>query len=79
MLKKQSLNATEYLSGLTEDNVDEIAVTLERTPAMVLQCVDILENWNSKMKNFCSSISEVFTIIINVKLHYILYFKAKLT
>lgn len=73
MLKKQSLNATEYLSGLTKDNVDEIAVILERTPAMVLQCVNILENWNLKMKNFCTSIFEVFTIIINVKLCCIVF------
>lgn len=64
MVKKQSLNVTEYLSGLTKDNIDEIAVTLERTPAMILQCVNILENWNSKMKTLCSSIIEVFTIII---------------
>lgn len=64
MSKKQSLNVTEYLSGLTKDNVDEIAITLERTPAMILQSVNILENWNSKMKNLCSSIFEVFTIIV---------------
>lgn len=59
MFKKQSLNATEYLCGLTKDNVDEVAATLERTPALILQCVNIIENWNSKMKQFCSSIFEV--------------------
>jgi len=62
MSKKQSLSVTEYLSGLTPDNVDETAATLERTPSMILQCVNILENWNSKMKNLCSSIFEVLTI-----------------
>lgn len=62
MCKKQSLNATEYLSGLTKDNIDEVAETLEKTPAMILQCVNIIETWNSKMKHLCSSIFEVFII-----------------
>lgn len=65
MSKRQSLKATEYLSGLNKDNVEEIAEALEKTPAMILQCVNILENWNSKMKNLCSNIFEV--IIITVK------------
>lgn len=59
MSKKQSLNVTEYLIGLTKNNIEEIAATLERTPAMILQCVNILETWNSKMKTLCSSIFEV--------------------
>lgn len=63
MFKKQSLNVTEYLSGLTKDNLDETAATLEKTPAMILQCVNILENWNTKMKNLCSSIFEVFKFV----------------
>lgn len=63
MLKKQSLNVTEYLSGLTKDNIEEVAISLERTPAIILQCVNILENWNSKMKNLCSSIFEVFIFV----------------
>lgn len=80
MSKKQSLSVTEYLSGLTQDNVDETAATLERTPAMILQCVNILENWNSKMKNLGSSIFEVPTnnnclnfIIVPVCGHYNLF------
>lgn len=64
MFKKQSLNVTEYLSGLTKDNIEEVAATLEKTPAMILQCVNILETWNSRMTNLCSSIFEVFMIII---------------
>lgn len=60
MFKKQSLIVTEYLSGLTKDNVEEVAVILEKTPAMILQCVNILENWISKMKILCTSIFEVF-------------------
>lgn len=59
MQKKQSLNVAEYLSGLTKDNTDEVASTLEKTPALILQCVNIIENWNSKMKNLCTSIFEV--------------------
>jgi len=70
MLKRQSLKATEYLSGLTKDNVEEIAEALEKTPAMILQCVNILENWNSKMKNLCSSIFEVIIVIVNLIFHY---------
>ncbi|VVC32081.1 Dynein heavy chain, domain-2,Dynein heavy chain domain,Dynein heavy chain, domain-1,Dynein heavy chain, P- [Cinara cedri] len=58
MQKKQSLNAAEYLNGLTKDNTDEVALTLEKTPALILQCVNIIENWNLKMKNLCSSIFE---------------------
>lgn len=63
MAKKQSLNVTEYLSGLSKVNLEEVAATLEKTPAMILQCVNILENWNSKMKNLCSNIFEVIIII----------------
>lgn len=63
MSKKRSLNVTEYLSGLTKDSLNETAATLEKTPAMILQCVNILENWNTKMKNLCSSIFEVFKFI----------------
>lgn len=63
MSKKQSLNVTEYLSGLTKDNLEETVATLEKTPAMILQCVNILENWNTKMKNLCSSIFEVFKFV----------------
>lgn len=66
MSKKQSLNVTEYLVGLTKDNIEETAATLERTPAMILQCVNILENWNSKMKTLCSSIFEVLLIYLFV-------------
>lgn len=62
MSKKQSLNVTEYLVGLTKDNVEETAAILERTPSMILQCVNILENWNSKMKTLCSSIFEVLLV-----------------
>lgn len=64
MTKKQSLNVTEYLSGLSKVNLEEVAATLEKTPAMILQCVNILENWNSKMKNLCSNIFEVIIIVI---------------
>lgn len=70
MLKRQSLKATEYLSGLKKDNVEEIAEALEKTPAMILQCVNILENWNSKMKNLCSSIFEVIIVIVNLIFQY---------
>lgn len=74
MFNKQSLNVTEYLSGLTKDNIDEVATTLEKTPAMILQCVNILETWNSRMTNLCSSIFEVFIIIIlNIFTHKIEY------
>lgn len=64
MFKKKSLNVTEYLSGLTKDNIEEVAATLEKTPAMILQCVNILETWNSRMTNLCSSIFEVLIIIL---------------
>lgn len=74
MLKRQSLKATEYLSGLTKDNVKEIAEALEKTPAMILQCVNILENWNSKMKNLCSSIFEVIIVIVNLIFQYKIIF-----
>lgn len=74
MLKRQSLKATEYLSGLTKDNVEEIAEALEKTPAMILQCVNILENWNSKMKNLCSSIFEVTIVIVNLIFQYRIIF-----
>jgi len=70
MLKRQSLKATEYLTGLTKDNVEEIAEALEKTPAMILQCVNILENWNSKMKNLCSSIFEVIIVIVKLVLQF---------
>lgn len=68
MSKKQSINVTEYLSGLTKDNVEEVASSLERTPAMILQCVNVLETWNSRMKNLCSSIFEVFLLSLYIKL-----------
>lgn len=59
LLKRQSTSVINHFNALTKDNIEEVTITIEKTPAMVLQCVNILEVWINKMKNLLSDIFEV--------------------
>ncbi|XP_050548556.1 uncharacterized protein LOC126910232 [Daktulosphaira vitifoliae] len=59
LLKKQSTSVINHFDALIRDNIEEISITIEKTPAMVLQCVNVLEVWNNKMKNLLSNIIEI--------------------